>query len=303
MVFIVALFYSTTGQALPTSSQAGNQPIVRSGEESAINQALASYATAFNKGDIKTLMAAWTADPEFVDESGKSTKGQEAIAALFKRTFEENKGVSFVIKVRSLRFIRPDVAIQDGVVSLKTADGMSEDGLYTSIWLKNDGKWLISRVQDLPNESAAPAGNAEHLKQLEWMLGDWTSEGSESAVSFNCKWNRSQSFLLIDQTIALKDQEPLTIKHIIGWDPAKQQIRSWVFDSRGGFGESMWTRKGNRWLLESEGVLADGRRGAATSTWHYIDDQNCEWDSTSREVDGKPMPDVRVKYVNKMGKK
>lgn len=28
MVFIVALFYSTTGQALPTSSQAGNQPIV-----------------------------------------------------------------------------------------------------------------------------------------------------------------------------------------------------------------------------------------------------------------------------------
>lgn len=287
-----ASFSNSTTQVTPTAN-----------DEGGIHKALQSYVDAMNKGDLKSLMTNWSADPEFIDEAGNTTRGQEAIAALFKRTFDEQKGATFAIKVRQLRFIKPDVAVQDGRVTFTTTDGLNDEWLYTSIWVKVGGKWLISRVQDLPSETAAPASNAEHLKQLEWLLGDWVSEGDGANVSFTCRWNKSQSFLVMEQSIHLQDKDTLEIKHVIGWDPAKQQIRSWFFDSRGGFGESLWTRKGNRWTLEAQGVLSDGRRAEATSTWHYIDDRNCEWDSTSRELDGRPMPDIKIKYVSKVAKK
>ena len=32
----------------------------------------------------------------------------------------------------------------------------------------------------------------------------------------------------------------MTVTQRIGWDPAAKQIRSWEFDSEGGFGEGTW---------------------------------------------------------------
>ena len=43
---------------------------------------------------------------------------------------------------------------------------------------------------------------------------------------------------------------------VIGWDPHAKRLRSWVFDSNGGFGENMWVKDGNRWLMQYSGTLA-----------------------------------------------
>ena len=95
----------------------------------------------------------------------------------------------------------------------------------------------------------------------------------------------------------------MTLMEFIGWDPVQQQIRSWVFDSRGGFGEGLWTRSGNRWTEESGGVLADGRRASSNNTWKYVDNNTCEWDSVNRDIDSRPMPEVHVKYVRQANQK
>ena len=42
------------------------------------------------------------------------------------------------------------------------------------------------------------------------------------------------------------------------WDPALKKLRSWTFDSEGGFFNGLWTKDGNQWLLTSAGVKADG---------------------------------------------
>ena len=51
----------------------------------------------------------------------------------------------------------------------------------------------------------------------------------------------------------------MTVTQRIGWDPLTKQIKSWVFDSEGGYGDGLWTRKGNQWVIKSTGVLPDGR--------------------------------------------
>jgi uncharacterized protein (TIGR02246 family) len=269
-----------------------------------IRKAGQTYAAAFNKGDIKALMAHWSADPEFIDASGKTTRGRDALTALFTKAFKEARGMTIRITVKTLRFLKPDVAIQDGSVKLTSADGSSDTGHYSAIWAKTDGKWLLARVHDLPGQaSPTTATNYDLLKELEWLVGDWASEGKHTPVTFSCKWTKNHNFLLIEETIHLKNQDPLTLTEMIGWDPLQQKIRSWVFDSRGGFGESLWTRGGNQWNVESGGVLSDGRPASSRSTWKYVDDKTCTWDSVDREIDGQPAPDVRVKYVRQPAKK
>ena len=56
----------------------------------------------------------------------------------------------------------------------------------------------------------------------------------------------------------------MTVNQRIGWDPLTKQIKSWVFDSEGGYGDALWTRKGNQWVIKSTGVLPDGRTASAT---------------------------------------
>jgi uncharacterized protein (TIGR02246 family) len=269
----------------------------------ALRLAGASYVAAFNKGDLAALMGHWTGDPEFVDSTGKSIRGRDALAALFKSTFEESKGATMKVTTKATRFLKPDIAVQDGIAKVTALDGESSSGGFTAIWMKTDGKWLLSRVQDLPGEDAAALGsNFERLKELDWLVGDWESEAKQTPVTFTCKWRDNKNFLIIEQVIHLRDQEALTLTQLIGWDPLQQQLRSWLFDSRGGFGESLWTRNGNSWDVDSAGVLSDGRTSSSTSTWKYVNDNTCEWDSVDRQIDGRPVPDIKVKYVRKGAK-
>ena len=62
---------------------------------------------------------------------------------------------------------------------------------------------------------------------------------------------------------------------VIGWDPAAGTIRSWMFDSDGGFGEGTWSKKGNRWLIKFKQVLPDGRKASATNIYTIIDHDTC----------------------------
>jgi len=204
---------------------------------------------------------------------------------------------------RATRFVKPDVAIQDGAVRLTTSDGAVETGPYTSVWVRNDGKWQLARVQDLAEQgNASASANFDSMKQLDWLVGDWVSDNKDNRIQFSCKWSKNQNYIAADQVIQLKDREALELTHIIGWDPLHQHIRSWVFDSRGGFGEGTWSRNGNEWQVDASGVLADGRQASSRSTWKYVDTDTWEWSSTDREIDGKPMPDVRVRYVRTQAK-
>jgi uncharacterized protein (TIGR02246 family) len=271
----------------------------KQGEE-AIRKAVQSYVAAYNKKDVEGLMAHWAEDAEFVDEAGKSVAGRAALTAMFKRTFEGRKDLTLKVTTKSIRLLRPDIAVMDGTATTTAADDARDSSPFTAIWARANGKWLLARVQDLPGEGAADTdSHYQYLKPLEWLVGEWENTDKDNRVTLTCKWTRNRNFLLIEQLIHLKDREVMSVTQVIGWDPRLEQIRSWVFDASGGFGEGIWAREGNRWAVKSEGVTADRGVASATSVWKFIDDKDFEWESIERAIDGVPMPDLRLKYTRK----
>ena len=70
-----------------------------------------------------------------------------------------------------------------------------------------------------------------------------------------------------------------------------------MFDSRGGFGEGSWSRRSPTWTVAVAGVTADGRHGTGTNQWTHVDDNTFIFQSLDRDIDGHPLPDVKITYT------
>src|SRR5208283_1196584 len=116
----------------------------------------------------------------------------------------------------------------------------------------------------------APAG-ASPLRDLAWLVGEWTNAGGASGISTTVAWTKNKSFLTYSFKVSVPGTKDLEGTQVIGWDPAAGTIRSWMFDSDAGFGEGKWTKKGNRWMIKFKQVLPDGRKAAATNIYTIID--------------------------------
>jgi hypothetical protein len=88
---------------------------------------------------------------------------------------------------------------------------------------------------------------------------------------------------------------------IIGWDPAAKQIRSWVFDSDGGFAEGRWTKKEDGWYITTSGTLPDGGKATSVNVITRVDDDGFKWRSVDRTVDGAVLPNIDEVLVVRSG--
>jgi uncharacterized protein (TIGR02246 family) len=272
-------------------------------DEQAIRKANDAFEEAFNKGNLDVLTNMWTNDGEYVDDEGKSTKGRDKIGLLFKEQLAALKGHTLKLKTLSVRLIKPDVAFEDGIAEVVSPDGQSDVSKYVSVWTKTDGKWQLARSQDLPGDVDATAdSNYKRLKELEWLIGDWSAESKEkeATVALSARWIKDKNFIEQNYSIKTKDDdEKLSVTVIIGWDPSIGQIRSWFFDSKGGHGGGTWTREGRKWLSQTTGVTNDGRDGSSVNSLEFVDDNAFLWRSQDREISGNVMPDVEVKFARK----
>ncbi len=164
--------------------------------------------------------------------------------------------------------------------------------------MKSGDKWLISSLRDL-GDVAATGEAASPLKQLAWLVGNWHSTDSEADVDMSCGYALDNKFLKLRYDVKGKDGNEFTVVAMITWDPAQGELRSWFFDSRGGFGDGDWKRDGNSWTISANGTVADGRHGSMTNIWKYVDDNTAVWQSKDRQLDGIPMPGSDGKFVRK----
>ncbi len=275
-------------------------PFSRRAEERAIRKTCQDYTEAFNKGDLDALVGFWTEDAEYIPETGAVQQGRAAIRRLLKKALAEHKGSKQSVKVRSLRFIKPDVALEEGTVFMTSPEGNVEPGRYSAVWVKLGGKWQISCVRDLPEGTEEEQSTAyTKLKPLAWMVGEWEEKGSKGEVRMTCRWAPNQTFLIQEFSIKHADGTQLSARQRIGWDANSQGLRSWLFDSSGGFGGGFWTRHGNNWQIDCEGVFPDGKVSTSVHLWKYVDDNTVEWSATDREADELPLPDLNVTFVRK----
>jgi uncharacterized protein (TIGR02246 family) len=262
-----------------------------------------SYTAAFNQGDLDRLLAHFAADADFVDDSGNQYKGKASLAPLFKRTLADLKGYKLTVAFTSLRLLRSDVALVDGKAVLTAPDGTADSGRFSAVWTKSGGKWLLSSVHDLPESPPAAESATTQLQQLGWLVGEWTHEDAGFSVHVSGRWTLNKRFLLLEYTVKEKDSEDLIVDLYFGWDPLDGVIRSWFFDSMGGYGGGDWAREGDTWTANWRGVLAERQSASSVTSIKYLDTNGFVFRSVDREIDGQPLADVEAKFVRKTTRK
>ena len=161
---------------------------------------------------------------------------------------------------------------------------------YSAVHVKRDGQWLIDRISE--REIVAPPSHYEQLKELEWMIGDWTDQAGEGTVSTECHWARNNNFIIRSFTVSIAGTVEMAGMQIIGWDAATKQIRSWVFDSDGGVNQGVWKRTGDLWSVRQTATLPDGTLASSTSLLTPLDQNSFTWQQVNRVVGGELLPNL-----------
>ena len=143
------------------------------------------------------------------------------------------------------------------------------------------------------SEASVDAPQTAPLDELAWMVGTWVDEGEESTIVTKCSWwPNSRQFLTRSVRVTIDGELSLQVNQVIGWDPIAGRIRSWTFDSEGGFGQGSWTKDGNSWLVKTSFVTASGDRASAINVITYVDQDTLRWRSTNREIAGELQPNI-----------
>lgn len=251
------------------------------------------YVAAYNKGDAATAANCLTANAEYVDESGEVIQGRKTIHDILAQLFEEDPGRQLELNIESIRFVDSGVAIVDGQSTLEDSEGtVVSYHRYSVIHVKVDDQWLMASVRD-----RAPKDRREHrlhLEQLSWLLGDWIDESPDAVVVFSCVPSDDGNFLIRTFTEQQAGEPLYHGTQWIGWDPLNHQLRSWTFDSEGGFSSGVWYHDDENWLLKSTGVTADGEASSSTTIFSFVNDHQMNWQVVGVEVEGVAAPDGDV---------
>lgn len=289
---------TSTGRSL----QADDSDLPRTAgdsDEQAIRKTAASFEAAFRDKKAEALAAHYAPDGEVVDTSGNAVRGRKAITEEFQRLFDEHRDAKMSITIKSIRFVSPGVAIEDGTTALVLAKGQPGIlGRYTAVQVKQDGHWLIASTRDLAAASdAIPI--SERLKPLEFLIGDWVDESEDAIVATSYRWGEKRTHLVHQFSVKRAGAPLLQGKQRIGWDPLRRTIMSWNFDLAGGHGEGIWTWDHDHWIIKMSGVSAAGAPSSATVLLTPVNRDHFRWQSTNRIVGSETAPDVSVTVVRK----
>ena len=263
---------------------------VQASEEEAIRETARLFVEAFNRADAKAIAALVTESAEYVTADGRVLRGRVAIQEDFVAFFDQNPGLQIALSIDSLRLLGPSIAIEDGRTwTLRAPVGAPKISRYTTVHSKQNGRWLVASVRESGEEIPS---NYTHLKDLEWLIGTWTAETEGAQIRATCEWTPNKNFMKRSYTVYQGGDVVSTGTQVIGWDPASNQITSWTFDSSGGHGRAVFTRDGNRVIVQATAVLSDGSQASATNIITPVDENRFTWQSTNRSINGESLADV-----------
>ncbi|MEK6302907.1 MAG: SgcJ/EcaC family oxidoreductase [Acidobacteriota bacterium] len=127
-------------------------PRTSSGDEAALRQVVQQVQDGWNAHDGKAFASPFASDADYVVVNGMKVKGREDIesghTAIFTTIYKDSHNVA---TVKSIRFLRPDVAVVHVEWNLEVSKG-GEKGhaLNTMVMTKEGGKWIIAVFQNTP---------------------------------------------------------------------------------------------------------------------------------------------------------
>ncbi|MBV9999581.1 MAG: SgcJ/EcaC family oxidoreductase [Verrucomicrobia bacterium] len=293
---VVAAGAAADNNSLPDARKIQQPAVQSSPEYQAAEDQFREYQQAYDRGDAKALASFYAEDVDYIDQDGAEVKGRGEMEKLFMENFRANPGAKITITVEELKSLTPDVQMNRGVATVTAANGTTESTRYAAVVVKKGDRWQICQL----TQAAGPAPSAySQLELLQWLIGNWENKDANQTIETKVAWAGDNNFLV--RTFKLRGAEAGETDgwEIVGWDPDRQQVRSWIFDSNGGFGESSWAYDGGRWLIRASNVLPDGSRSTAENVLTKVDDNKFTWESQNRTLDGESQPSVPKIIVNR----
>jgi uncharacterized protein (TIGR02246 family) len=258
-------------------------------DEEAIRKAARDFSAAFAKGDAKAIAALWAENGEFEDDVGQVLRGRDAIEKSYTEMFKEQPGGKLKVTIQSIRFLTPDVAVEEGILrSTSSGRELPSTTRYSAIDVRENGQWKVAQCREW-------GVGQEHLDDLNWLVGKWKGTAKDAEMSASFAWDEKQPILvakLATKPAAGKSgaaAQSATIK--IGFDPQHDAFHSWHCDQDGAQSRAQWRRDGNRWLIDSSGMTMDGEVTSGQFILARIDDNNITWRTVNRTVGDKTIPD------------
>jgi len=249
-----------------------------------------AFLKAYAAKDAAAIASQFAPEAEYQDSQGHIFQGRKSIEETLKEFFDEHPQAALEVDIESIRFLSPDLAIEDGSTTCTPAPGQSAHySPYVAIHSKIDGKWLLASVRE-----HAPSGKHLHagqLRQLEWLVGDWVDQDDDSVVHFNCQFTDDGNFLIREFKVTVAGESVISGTQRSGWDPSSGKIRSWTFDSDGGYFEGTWNRHDASWVLTSSGVTSDGHSASGTSIFTPVNRHTMTWQMVDLTIEGTRVAD------------
>jgi HEAT repeat protein len=163
---------------------------------------------------------------------------------------------------------------------------------YAAVRDKVGDSWPIASYSEFADDPAPTP--AEMLSAVSFLVGDWIDESPEGKTTINYRWEDDGNFLLGDYTLAVAGMPESRSHQRIGWDPLEGVIRSWTFDSDGGFSTGEWVPTEAGWVIKSDATMPDGTTGSATVTVTPTDADHFIVRSSDRIIGGVDEPEFEL---------
>ena len=263
-----------------------------------IAQEMAATVKAFNGADAEALAGHFMEGGELIDENGNAYVGKAEIAGLFKAFFTKFPKAVMELEVTDVRSLGDSLAIEEGVRRITAEDGAAAAQLrYIAVRDKVGDRWPIASYREFADDPLPTP--QEMLLSLSWLVGDWVDESPEGRTAISYRWSEDGNFLLGDYTLSVGGLPESQSTQRIGWDAVEGTLRSWTFDSDGGFSEGEWTPTEAGWVVKTEAAMPDGTTGSATVTLAPTDEDHFTVRSSDRIVAGADEPEFELKIARR----
>jgi len=297
LLLLVATHSAHAEEPVKPADAATEKDNWRAAATRAIVDSAEAFMLAYNKHDAEAIGPLFLERAEFVDGDGNVFRGRKEIQEEFAAYFKDAPQAEIELEVKQVKVLTPSLAVERGVCYYRPEKTAAvTQNAYLAVHVKTDAGWRLATVT---NDQETPSTTYDHLKPLEWLIGEWVDEGQDSLVTFATRWDRNRRFIIREFSIKIRGVAVIDGVERIGYDPLTKQIKSWIFDSEGGHGTAIWTPDGEGWIVKVSGVRSDGSTTSSTRLIEKVDNDTMRALVTDRVVAGKREDDARITIVRK----
>lgn len=260
---------------------------------------LKEFTDDISQGKTDNIGTFWTEDAQVINPlTGQVINGRNDIAQYLQKKAQDLKGKEVQFHITRTDVKNPNLVTVQGVVDFYQ-DGKVVDQQAREVDLvKDNGIWYLDFLREI-HVDLAPTLSHDHLKELDWLLGNWKDKDQDVTISYDGKWDRYKNFIIQRFDMSIYGLETLEGRQIITWDPIEKKIRSWIFDSDGGFGQGTWTKTDEGWSTKIDYTLATGETATSTNMYTKISPSSYTYSSIDRKVGDTKLPNVEPTVVKK----